>query len=70
LMLPNSDNRPTSFSEQAEVTLVTLSRRSNLQLPLFGKLVAPKRKTPSVPEISVDKKYNAFLSEYEVRSPG
>ena len=67
LMFPYSNDLPAHPSQAPVVPGVATPRRVNLGLPLVGQLVAPLRKPPSVPEVSVDENGHLCITKDKIR---
>jgi hypothetical protein len=65
-MLPKSNDCPISGAQISEISLVSFSVRSQLQSPELRQFVFPRRQSPSVPKIAVNKDSNLFLAKDDV----
>lgn len=64
IVLPYTEHEPSTLPKTPEVALVAPPVSLDLLLPIGGELVPPGRKSPSVPEVSIDEDCNLGTSEH------
>jgi hypothetical protein len=67
LVFPHTNHTPTVSAKPAKITLITLAGLLDLLPPKPRKLVAPKRKPPTVPEVPINEYGDLLRGEYDVR---
>jgi len=69
LVLPKTNDLPICRTQEAEVSLISLSVRTQFGSPKPRKFMLPRWQSPAVPKVAVDEDGHLLSQEHDIRRP-